>query len=300
MSYPGSVPPGEPYDGQQPRPNSQYPHYGNAGPPSYAYPHMQQPGPGYIPTQQPFPPIQQVQYPLNNLPPVPLHEAGYNYHATFAPPAQYVQPTYPLVVPPPMPSYQASPTTQPMPPPRPQPQRPSTTSSSPKSAQSRRVSSQGAIQKPERDPRKSLSSTPTTKSPTVAPRSLADPSSLLICIADECLTKAHSAAQRVASSPGADSVQAYHKLINTGLGCLDAALQTGKLSPRTEVLVRLRYGSLLCEETENIMEAETCLNSAIILCEKARPTVFVNQYLEANASTSTASRISSCIRSTFS
>ena len=112
----------------------------------------------------------------------------------------------------------------------------------------------------------------------VAPRSLSDPSSLLICIADECLTKARLAAQQVASSPSADRVQAYHKLINTGLGCLDAALQSGKLSPRTEVLVRLQYGSLLCEETHNIMEAETCLNNAITLCEKAslsRPKLIV-------------------------
>jgi len=272
MTYGGSVPPGQTYDGRQPQPNPQYALYGSAGQPSYPYPldHMQQPGAGYIPAHQPFHPTQQMQYPLNNLPPVPLHNVGYNSHATFAPPPHYIQPSYPVVAPPPMPAYQASPIAHPMPPPQPQSHRPATAASTPSSGQNRRISSHGAIQKPGHGSQKSLTSTSVTKSPTVAPRKLVDPA-VLICIADECLTKARSAAQPIASSPSADRVQEYHKLISTGLGCLDAALQTGKLSPRTEALVRLQYGSLLCEETENIMEAETCLNSAITLCEKASP-----------------------------
>lgn len=62
----------------------------------------------------------------------------------------------------------------------------------------------------------------------------------------------------------------YYKLIATGLGCLDAALSLNKLPPRTEANIRLRYATILSEETHNLMEAETALTKGITVCEKNR------------------------------
>jgi hypothetical protein len=63
-------------------------------------------------------------------------------------------------------------------------------------------------------------------------------------------------------------MEEYHALIATGLSCLETVLQTGKLLPRQEALVRLRYAAVLFEETENYAEAETALSKGISLCEK--------------------------------
>jgi hypothetical protein len=60
----------------------------------------------------------------------------------------------------------------------------------------------------------------------------------------------------------------YQRLIATSLACLEAVLQKGTLAPREEARVRLRYATLLHEETENLMEAETALTKGIALCDK--------------------------------
>lgn len=65
-----------------------------------------------------------------------------------------------------------------------------------------------------------------------------------------------------------DAVQKYQKLIATGLGCLEAALAGGRLEPRLEAKIRLRYAGVLLEDTENVMEAETALSKGITICEQ--------------------------------
>ena len=62
----------------------------------------------------------------------------------------------------------------------------------------------------------------------------------------------------------------YQKLIATGLGCLEAALNEGGLEPCIEAKIRLRYAGVLMEETDNMMEAETALSKGISLCEQNR------------------------------
>ncbi|ROT39188.1 hypothetical protein SODALDRAFT_276523 [Sodiomyces alkalinus F11] len=64
----------------------------------------------------------------------------------------------------------------------------------------------------------------------------------------------------------------HQKLISTGLACLEAAVHSNKLPPRQEAKARLRYASILYEETENLQEAETTLFQGIKLCEKHRYT----------------------------
>ena len=91
---------------------------------------------------------------------------------------------------------------------------------------------------------------------------------LLISLAEEYFEAAHKLAPSIAGSMFPENVDAYQKLIATGLGCLETALKNAKLSPRIEANIRLRYAGMLYEETENCMEAETALSKGIALCER--------------------------------
>lgn len=100
---------------------------------------------------------------------------------------------------------------------------------------------------------------------------------VLLSLADTYITTAHSNAYQSALGTPAD-VQAYYTLVATGLRCLEAALQARphlfamqegadqsqyRLQPRVEATVRLRYASILYEETDNLDEAEDALNKAV-------------------------------------
>jgi hypothetical protein len=91
---------------------------------------------------------------------------------------------------------------------------------------------------------------------------------LLLHVAEDCFEKANAAAQQIARSMTASEVAEHHKLVATGLGCLNAALKSNKLWPRLEARLCLRYTSILIEETTNIAEAETTLTRGIAVCEK--------------------------------
>lgn len=91
---------------------------------------------------------------------------------------------------------------------------------------------------------------------------------LLLYVAEDCFEKANAAAQQIARSMTASEVAEHHKLVATGLACLDVALKSNKLWPRLEARLCLRYASTLIEETTNIMEAETALTRGISVCEK--------------------------------
>ncbi|KAF4628076.1 hypothetical protein G7Y89_g10079 [Cudoniella acicularis] len=96
----------------------------------------------------------------------------------------------------------------------------------------------------------------------------ADRSMLLLSLAEEYFDAAHKLAPSLSLSMTPANIEEYEKLIATGLGCLDAALKRVRLPPRLEANVRLRYASVLYEETENTMEAEITLSKGIALCER--------------------------------
>ncbi|XDG01955.1 hypothetical protein ABKA04_001570 [Annulohypoxylon sp. FPYF3050] len=98
----------------------------------------------------------------------------------------------------------------------------------------------------------------------------ADTNSLLICLAEEFLGKARRESVAIVETVDAQSLHEYQKLVATGLGCLEVVLDSPKLAPRLEAQVRFRYASILCEETNNVMEAETALTKGITLCERNR------------------------------
>jgi hypothetical protein len=93
---------------------------------------------------------------------------------------------------------------------------------------------------------------------------------LLLSVAEDCFEKAAAAAQRVAKSMTANEVAEHHKLVATGLGCMNVALKSNKLWPRLEARLCLRYASVLIEETTNITDAETTLTRGISVCETVR------------------------------
>ncbi|ETS80222.1 hypothetical protein PFICI_07751 [Pestalotiopsis fici W106-1] len=109
-----------------------------------------------------------------------------------------------------------------------------------------------------------------------------DTNSLLVCVAEEMFTKARGEVLRLADTLDPRDIQEYHKMIATGLGCLETVLASNKIQPKIEAKVRLRYASILCEETNNIMEAETALAKGITLCEKYRFTdlKYMMQFLQ--------------------
>ncbi|KAI0884493.1 cohesin loading factor-domain-containing protein [Annulohypoxylon maeteangense] len=98
----------------------------------------------------------------------------------------------------------------------------------------------------------------------------ADTNSLLICLAEEFFTKARKESIPMVDNVDAQCLHEYQKLVATGLGCLEVVLDSPKLAPRLEAQVRFRYASILCEETNNVMEAETALTKGITLCERNR------------------------------
>lgn len=91
---------------------------------------------------------------------------------------------------------------------------------------------------------------------------------LLVSLAEEYFEAAHELAPAATLTMTESHVYAYEKLIATGLNCLEAALKQGRLSPRTEASIRLRYAGVLYEETENFMEAEMALTKGISLCDR--------------------------------
>ncbi len=119
-------------------------------------------------------------------------------------------------------------------------------------------------------------------------------------MAEDCFEKANAAAQQAARSMTASEVAEHHKLIATGLGCLDVALKSNKLWPRLEARLCLRYTSILIEETTNITVAETTLTRGISVCEKVRQPLPVGVWQHSvNSRISTASWTSNTARSSF-
>lgn len=109
-----------------------------------------------------------------------------------------------------------------------------------------------------------------TRSPAPGLLPHQDTNSLLVCVAEDMFSAARKGVLHVADSLDSQAVQEYQKLMATGLGCLELVLNSNRLAPRLEARLQLRYASVLCEETNNIMEAETALAKGMALCDKVR------------------------------
>lgn len=107
-----------------------------------------------------------------------------------------------------------------------------------------------------------------SKSPIMSSSPHTDSIPLVLCVAEECFSKANEAMRSIAKTMTEEEVAEHHRLIATGLGCLEVALKSSKLWPRLEARVCLRYASILVNETVNIADAETALTKGIAVCDK--------------------------------
>ncbi|KAK8038140.1 mitochondrial membrane protein [Apiospora phragmitis] len=89
-----------------------------------------------------------------------------------------------------------------------------------------------------------------TRSPAPGLLPHQDTNSLLVCVAEDMFSAARKGVLHVADSLDSKTVQ--------------------ELAPRLEARLQLRYASVLCEETNNVMESETALAKGMALCDKYR------------------------------
>lgn len=132
----------------------------------------------------------------------------------------------------------------------------------------RRPPSQGAMGKSTPKDARRLTSGAVAKSPVLTQTPRIENLPLLLSVAEDCFAKANAAAPNASWSMGKNEVGEHHKLVATGLGCLEVAMKLNKLTPRLEARLCLRYAGVLVDETTNIMEAETALTRGIAVCEK--------------------------------
>ncbi|KAL8802892.1 MAG: hypothetical protein Q9182_003508 [Xanthomendoza sp. 2 TL-2023] len=93
---------------------------------------------------------------------------------------------------------------------------------------------------------------------------------LLLSLAEDYLAAAHGQGSLRALAEREFEMQQYYKLVVTALSCLEVVLKRFKLEPTVEAAVRLRYASVLYDETQNMREAEQTLSEGIKLCDRYR------------------------------
>lgn len=122
---------------------------------------------------------------------------------------------------------------------------------------------------PESSPLTELASSnmPTTPTPGIS----IDYQSALLALSDDYINAAYSLSGSLSGAEVSEELlDSYQSLLATGMGCLDSVLKNYRIADaRKEARIRLRYASLLYEETENLTEAEECLSKGITLCERA-------------------------------
>ncbi|KAK5109234.1 hypothetical protein LTR62_007216 [Meristemomyces frigidus] len=104
------------------------------------------------------------------------------------------------------------------------------------------------------------------------PAPAVDYQAVLLSLSDEYVSAAHDMSTSVAEGGFEDQdMEQYHHLISTALGCLQSCLQNFKHSdPRKEARIRLRFATLLFEETESSGVIEEVLSKGIALCGRNR------------------------------
>lgn len=125
-------------------------------------------------------------------------------------------------------------------------------------------------QQPQQLPPTPVSAQQAPAPPTLNPPPGLDYSLLLISLAESYLNSAYTLSPLVALGRRTTDAREMYKLIATGLACLESVLLNFRLAPRLEARVRLKYATILDAETENLVEAETCLSKGISLCERNR------------------------------
>lgn len=98
--------------------------------------------------------------------------------------------------------------------------------------------------------------------------SSADDAALLLTLAEDYLSAAYHSSSQLHDMAGDVGLRAYYKAIATALGCFETVLARCPMRPEQEATVRLRYASILYQETENEMEAEEALSKGIAIADR--------------------------------
>jgi hypothetical protein len=93
---------------------------------------------------------------------------------------------------------------------------------------------------------------------------------MLLSAADEYIAAARGMGALVVRDRREADIRQYYKLMATGMGCMDTVLREFNMLPRDEAKLRLRYASLLVEETDNTAEIDEVLSKQISLCGRCR------------------------------
>lgn len=109
--------------------------------------------------------------------------------------------------------------------------------------------------------------------PVITPQYEPDYSVLLLSLSDHYITAARRLAPLIAHNRENVDPARYHQLISAGLRCMECSLNHPNFlgrSPRQDAILRLKYASLLFEETTNYSDIEEQLSKLLMLCQRNR------------------------------
>lgn len=86
---------------------------------------------------------------------------------------------------------------------------------------------------------------------------------LILSAADEYIAAARSLGSLAARTLRPADLDQYYKLMATAMGCMETVLKKYTQTPRDEAVLRLRYASLLIEETDNTQDIEETLAKGV-------------------------------------
>jgi len=86
---------------------------------------------------------------------------------------------------------------------------------------------------------------------------------LILSAADEYVAAARGMGPATAMTLKPADLDQYYKLMATAMGCMETVLKKYNQTPRDEAILRLRYASLLVEETDNTQEIEETLAKGV-------------------------------------
>lgn len=110
-----------------------------------------------------------------------------------------------------------------------------------------------------------------TRPQHVPPKALpADLMVLILSAADEYIAAARSLGSLAALSQRSADHDQYYKLMAAAMGCMETVLKKYSQIPRDEAKLRLRYASLLVEETDNNQEIEETLAKGVCQIQNER------------------------------
>ncbi|KAL6707112.1 hypothetical protein ACN47E_004864 [Coniothyrium glycines] len=98
----------------------------------------------------------------------------------------------------------------------------------------------------------------------------ADLSVMLLYAADEYIRAARSMSSLIVREKKETDLRMYYKLMATAMGCMDTVLKDFSMMPRDEARLRLRYVSLMIEETDNTTDIDELISKQLSLCGRCR------------------------------